>query len=146
MNICIPVKEDRGLSSEVYPHFGSAPVFLIVDTESGAARAIANRNAHHGHGMCQPLSSLAGERIDAIVVGGIGMGALAKLEAGGMQVFVSDSGSVGEAVSAWKSGALRLMTPAMACGHHGSRAAACGPRGHGDGRGRHGKGWQASRP
>ncbi len=34
MNICIPVNEDKGLQSPVCAHFGSAPAFMIVDTES----------------------------------------------------------------------------------------------------------------
>ena len=142
MNICIPVKEDKGLSSEVNPHFGSAPVFLIVDTESGGARAIPNRNAHHGHGRCQPLASLAGERIDAIVVGGIGMGALSKLQAAGLEVFLSDGGSVSDTISAWKSGALRPVTPAMACGRHGQGHGfgPDGPHGPGSGGGCRGQG------
>ena len=79
MNICIPVTEDNGTASPVSRHFGSAPLFLIVDTDSGACRAVPNRNQHHSHGMCMPLASLAGERIDGMVVGGIGMGALSKL-------------------------------------------------------------------
>jgi predicted Fe-Mo cluster-binding NifX family protein len=147
MNICIPVKEDKGLSSEVNPHFGSAPIFLIVDTESGAARVIPNRNEHHAHGMCQPLASLAGERIDAIVVGGIGMGALSKMQAAGLEVFLSDIASVNETISAWKSGTLRPMTPAMACGHHGQGpgSAAGGHHGPGAGGGCRGQGPQAYR-
>ena len=137
MNICIPVKEDKGLSSEVNPHFGSAPIFLIVDTESGAARGIPNLNMHHGHGMCQPLASLAGERLDAIVVGGIGMGALSKLQAAGLEVFLSDGGSVSDTIAAWKSGTLRPVTPAVACGRHGQGPgpATGGPLGQGAGGG-----------
>ena len=45
MQICIPVVEDKGLQSRVSAHFGSAPAFMIVDTESGACRAIANTDA-----------------------------------------------------------------------------------------------------
>ena len=74
MNICIPVNADEGLASPVCAHFGSAPFFMIIDTASGACRALPNGNQHHAHGMCQPLAALAGENLDAIVVGGIGMG------------------------------------------------------------------------
>jgi predicted Fe-Mo cluster-binding NifX family protein len=38
MNLCIPVNSDSALASEVCPHFGSAPCFLIVDTDSLACR------------------------------------------------------------------------------------------------------------
>ena len=65
MHICIPVLDDRGLDSQVSAHFGSAPGFMIVDTESGSCRLIGNGNQHHAHGMCQPLAALAGEPVTA---------------------------------------------------------------------------------
>ena len=121
MNICIPVTEDKGTASPVSRHFGSAPLFLIVDTDSGACRAIPNRNQHHGHGLCTPLASLAGERIEGMVVGGIGMGALSKLGAAGVEVFLSEHATVGETLAAFKAGTLKTMSPGMACAHHGHR-------------------------
>ena len=33
MKICFPVEKDEGIESQVYNHFGSAPVFIMVDTE-----------------------------------------------------------------------------------------------------------------
>jgi predicted Fe-Mo cluster-binding NifX family protein len=118
MNICIPIDKDQGLQSPVCAHFGSAPAFLIVDTESGTCRAIPNRNQHHGHGMCMPLQSLQGEAIDGMVVGGIGMGALNKLNAAGIQVFISRHPTVAETIDAFKAGTLEPMRPGMACAHH----------------------------
>jgi predicted Fe-Mo cluster-binding NifX family protein len=118
MNICIPVNEDQGFRSPVCAHFGSAPYFMIVDTESGACRAIPNSNQHHGHGMCMPLAALRGERIDGMAVGGIGAGALNKLMAAGIKVFLSERSTVEETVDAYKAGALRSVTPETACGHH----------------------------
>jgi predicted Fe-Mo cluster-binding NifX family protein len=119
MNICIPVEEDNGFESQVCAHFGSAPAFMIVDTESGDCRAIPNRNQHHGHGMCMPLASLQGQHIDGMVVGGIGMGALNKLNAADIGVYISEHSTVAETVAAFKAGALKLVQPHMACAHHG---------------------------
>ena len=119
MNICIPVEEDQGLQSRVCAHFGSAPAFMIVDTDSGGCRAIANQNQHHGHGMCMPLASLQGERIYGMVVGGIGMGALNKLNASNVQVYLSECATVAETVDAFKAGTLKPMQPGMACSSHG---------------------------
>jgi len=119
MNICIPVDEDQGLQSPVCAHFGSAPTFMMVDIDSGTCRAILNKNQHHGHGMCMPLASLQGERIDGIVVGGIGMGALNKLNAASVQVYISEHATVAETVAAFKAGTLKLMQPNMACAKHG---------------------------
>jgi len=134
MNVCIPVNEDRGINSQVCAHFGSAPLFLIVDTDSEGCRAIPNQNQHHGHGMCMPLASLHGERIDSMVVGGIGGGALSKLQAVGIRVYLSDLPTVEATLSAFKAGSLREVTPAEACGHHGSGLHGQGPHGAGSGR------------
>ena len=119
MNICIPVNEDQGLQSPICAHFGSAPAFMIVDTDSGSCRAIPNGNQHHGHGTCMPLQSLQGEYIDGMVVGGIGMGALNKLKAANVQIYISEFATVAEAIAAFKAGALKLMQPNMACAQHG---------------------------
>ncbi|TFG48536.1 MAG: diguanylate cyclase [Gemmatimonadales bacterium] len=140
MNICVPVTGDKGLESNVSAHFGSAPVFLIVDTESGAHRAISNRNLHHGHGMCQPLLSLGGEAVDGVVVGGIGRGALVKFQAANIRVYLSELPTVEATVAAFKTGSLREVMPADACGHHGH-----GSHDHGTG-GQHGSGCGSGDP
>jgi len=119
MNICIPVTRDNGIRSSVSLHFGSAPIFMVVDTESGSCRTVTNRNLHHDHGMCRPLAQLAGESVDAIVVGGIGMGALGKLTTANIRVYHSAHPTVEETVAAFKTGTLKEVTPAMACAHHG---------------------------
>lgn len=122
MNICIPVTADEGLQSPVCEHFGSAPYFMIVDTESGACRAVQNQNEHHGHGMCMPLASLQGESIHSMIVGGIGGGALNKLSAAGIQVYLSGQPSVEATLAAYMAGTLRLVTPETACGQHGGHS------------------------
>jgi predicted Fe-Mo cluster-binding NifX family protein len=119
MNICIPVEEDLGLKSPVCAHFGSAPLFLIVDTDSLGCRAVVNGNLHHGHGMCMPLASLQGEQLDGMVVGGIGMGALQKLTAAGIQVYLARHPTVEETIQALKAGQLELVQPGQACAQHG---------------------------
>ena len=118
MKLCIPVEADHGLESPVCAHFGSAPAFMIVDTTTEVCRAIPNRNAHHAHGMCLPVAALRGERVDGAVVGGIGMGALMKLNAADILVYRSEHATVGETVAAWKAGTLRLVQPSMACSGH----------------------------
>lgn len=119
MNICIPVDEAKGLHSQVCAHFGSAPAFLIVETASGSCRAIRNDNQHHAHGMCMPLATLAGEHVDAVVVGGIGVGALNRLAAASIRVYVSEHSTVADTITAFKAGTLQLMQPGLACAQHG---------------------------
>jgi predicted Fe-Mo cluster-binding NifX family protein len=119
MNLCVPVELANGLESLVCAHFGSAPAFMLVDPATGSCRAISNGNQHHGHGMCMPLQSLQGEQVDALVVGGIGMGALNKLNAANIQVYLAEHATVGEVVTAFKAGSLKPMQPGMACAGHG---------------------------
>jgi predicted Fe-Mo cluster-binding NifX family protein len=133
MNICLPVTEDRGLQSPVSGHFGSAPIFLIVNAEDGTSRAIANRNLHHEHGGCRPLATLAGENLAGLLVAGIGRGALAQLHAAGIRVYLADRPTVAEALDSWKAGTLRELGAADACAQgHGAHG-----RGHGGGHAGH---------
>ena len=118
MNICIPVDDDKGIESKVCAHFGSAPIFLIIDTETLSSKAVKNANQHHAHGMCQPLALLSGEALDAIVVGGIGLGALMKLRAANVAVYRADQPTVRGTIEALKSGGLPLVNPETACSHH----------------------------
>lgn len=119
MRICIPVEENNGLDSRVCAHFGSAPFFLIVDSETEDKEAIVNDGAHHAHGMCQPLALLEGKNIDGVVVGGIGRGALFKLQAGNVGVYLSEYSTVRETLDAHRAGSLRPVSPESACGGHG---------------------------
>lgn len=119
MKVCVPVSENNGLRSSVYSHFGSAPMFMLVDTDNGAVTPLENGNQHHAHGMCQPLAALAGHPVEVVLVGGIGRGALMKLEAGGIQVYLANEGTVEQAVQQLKAGLLRRVTVNDACGGHG---------------------------
>jgi len=118
MNLCIPVTDDKGLQSPVSGHFGSAPSFMIVDSDTGVCRTVSNGDAHHSHGACQPLASLTDEGVDAVVAGGIGAGTLNKLQAAGISVFLSVQPTVEAVVAAYKAGTLTLATPESACAHH----------------------------
>jgi predicted Fe-Mo cluster-binding NifX family protein len=132
MRICIPVEQDNGVDSRVCAHFGSAPYFLIVDSDTQACEPIVNNGAHHAHGMCQPLALLEGREIDGVVVGGIGRGALFRLQAANIGVFLSEYATVRETIDAHKAGTLRPVDPANACaGHgHGTDGGAQGPGCH----------------
>ena len=55
MKVCLPISKNLGLDSPVHGHFGSAPGFLAVDTETLAAEAILNANLNHVHGGCSPV-------------------------------------------------------------------------------------------
>ena len=62
MKICFPVAKDKGLDSPVFTHFGSAPMFLLVDAEQRSVAEVVNRDRNHQHGACRPLRALGGQQ------------------------------------------------------------------------------------
>ena len=119
MKIAIPVEEYRGIESQVYGHCGSAPVFALVDTETLSVEAIDNRDHAHVHGACSPMKALAGARPDAVIVGGIGTGALLGLKAAGIKVYRASGGTVADAVRQFKATALPEIEENGTCAGHG---------------------------
>ncbi|MFH1505243.1 MAG: NifB/NifX family molybdenum-iron cluster-binding protein [Candidatus Omnitrophota bacterium] len=118
MKICFPVKSDEGLDSKIYDHFGSAPIFIIFDTETKSIDAINNQNLGHTHGMCSPLKALDSKKIDAIVAGGIGAGAINKLNSIGIKVYRAFQGSIESNIESFKNNTMPEITAANACGGH----------------------------
>jgi len=118
MKVCIPVAEYRGLDSVVYGHFGSAPVFALADTETLAVEPLVNCDHDHIHGACSPIKALAGANPDAVVVGGIGVGALRGLHSLGIKVFRCVGGTVADAIRQLKAGELIEMDERAVCGGH----------------------------
>jgi len=118
VRICFPTIDLEGLESRVYGHFGSAPGFVIVDTETRAVEEIQNNDSHHAHGMCQPLKALGGRAVDAVAVGGIGMGALTKLQAQGIRVYRGTEGTVGENIDLMLNHKLPEFDAGQTCAGH----------------------------
>ncbi|MDI6799468.1 MAG: NifB/NifX family molybdenum-iron cluster-binding protein [Actinomycetota bacterium] len=118
MRICIPTKNDEGLASIVYGHFGSAPYFLVYDTETSKMEAINNSDQGHEHGRCKPLASFVNHPIDAVVTGGIGLRAMERLSQGGVKVYrmVSEP-TVLEVIEKYRQGLLEEIALDDACSH-----------------------------
>lgn len=118
MKICFPVSQNNGLESQVFDHFGSAPMFLLVDAKTSEIKQQINRDTGHAHGQCKPLKALDGQSVDAIVVGGIGRGALNGLNQAGLKVFQAQSGSIAANLAQIRAGELLELTPSDTCGGH----------------------------
>ncbi|OGT97634.1 MAG: diguanylate cyclase [Geobacteraceae bacterium GWC2_48_7] len=119
MKICFPVEVNQGLDSQVFGHFGSAPEFVLVDMVTSELTAINNSDQIHQHGACNPVAGLGGHQVDAIVVGGIGGGALHKLNLAGIRAFRANGGSISENIDMLKVGTLQEFLPGHTCGGHG---------------------------
>ena len=120
MKVCFAVEKNDGINSAVYGHFGSAPLFIVVDTNQKVATPVINKDVGHAHGACNPLRSIGGQPVDAVVVGGIGAGAVMKLNAAGVKVFRAVRESVRENLDLLEQKKLPELTVNDGCsGHQG---------------------------
>jgi predicted Fe-Mo cluster-binding NifX family protein len=118
MRVCFPVQKDEGLDSTVYNHFGSAPMFVVIDTDTGAKATINNLDQHHSHGACNPMKALDNQKVDAIVVGGIGAGALTGLNRMGISVHRSQASTIRDNMARFTAQTLPVLTLQGCCGGH----------------------------
>jgi predicted Fe-Mo cluster-binding NifX family protein len=118
MKLCFAVQKDEGVESLVYGHFGSAPAFVVVNTEDNAIFKIVNGDMNHVHGACSPMKAIGGADIDAVVVGGIGAGALNGLNARGIKVFKATEETIKENLALFHENRLPELTMLHTCGGH----------------------------
>ena len=119
MKVGFAVELNKGLESAVYGHFGSAPAFIIVDTDLKQVSAVDNTNAHHVHGACNPIMALGGNSIDAMVVGGIGAGAIVKLNSMGIKVYRAGAPTVNRNIALLGENQLQEISMNDSCQQHG---------------------------
>ncbi len=120
MKVGFAVQADEGIESRVFNHFGSAPLFIVVDAATAEITTVDNKDLNHVHGACNPIKALDGQRVDAMVVGGIGAGALSKLNAMGIKVYGSAAATVKENLSLLNANKLQELFAMNACrGHEG---------------------------
>ena len=123
MKIGFAVQFNEGMESIVYDHFGSAPAFIIVDTEQNQVLGLDNKNMHHEHGACNPIMALNGNQIDAMIVGGIGGGALMKLNAMGIKVYGAGATTVKENIALLADHRLQELSMDNSCKAHQGQCA-----------------------
>lgn len=118
MKVGFAVQSDQGMESRVYDHFGSAPAFIIVDTERNDSIQVSNRDREHVHGACNPVVALNGHSVHAVVVGGIGAGAIQKLNAMGVKVYFAQAPTVKENLELLIQNKLDEISARNACRAH----------------------------
>jgi ArsR family transcriptional regulator len=118
MKVAFAVQSDQGMKSRVYDHFGSAPLFVIVDSVSQDISTVNNKDLNHVHGACNPIKALDGRSVDAMVVGGIGAGALIKLNGMGIKVFAAGAPTIKENILLFNENKLAELSVNNACHAH----------------------------
>jgi predicted Fe-Mo cluster-binding NifX family protein len=125
------------LDAQMDPRFGRAQYLLIVDTDSLEFEAIENPNVAAGAGAgIQTSQMIANKGAQAVLTGNCGPNAYQTLAAAGVQVYVGLSGTVREAVEAFKRGEVASVEGPSVAGHFGVGGGGGGTgRGMGMGRG-----------
>lgn len=90
--IAVPSNGQGGLDSTRAGHFGHCDVFTFIDVEEGHIKQVSTlRNQEHVQGGCMvPVNLLAENRVNALIVGGIGMRPLMGFRQVGIDVFHDD--------------------------------------------------------
>jgi predicted Fe-Mo cluster-binding NifX family protein len=121
MKVGFAVEVNEGLESNVYGHFGSAPAFIIFDTDLQQVLAVDNTNAHHARGACNPVMALGGNSVDAMVVGGIGPGAIMRMNELGISVYRALAATAGENMTLLLEKRLPLISLNESCQQYGGQ-------------------------
>ena len=130
MKVCVPVSENKGMESVPFGHFGSAPEFIICDLDSKEIKSINNVDLGHEHGKSQPLKALKGLEVDAIIVCGIGAGAIMKLNAMGTKVYRGVNDTIEANLKLLQENKLQELSKDDACSHNHSDGGCAHGHGH----------------
>ena len=132
MRIAVPYE-----NGEIFQHFGHTEQFKLYDVEDGriVSEQIVPTNGS-GHGALAGFLKAA--QADALICGGIGMGAQSALAEAGIRLCGGVSGSADAAAQALAEGRL-VYDPNARCGHHGHHGEGheCGHHGEGHECGHH---------
>ena len=90
--IAVPSNGQGGLGGTRAGHFGHCDVFTLVDVEEGEIKDISIlQNQEHVQGGCMvPVNILSDNKVNALIVGGIGMRPLMGFKQVGIEVYHDD--------------------------------------------------------
>lgn len=120
VRLAIPSVWPGGLDADRSGHFGRCDCFTVVELEGDKPGPVTVvENVSHAEGGClRPVDLLAGHKVDAIVVGGIGFRPLQGFRTMGIEVYVGAGEKVRQAVEDFVRGRLPVMTNEEVCGGH----------------------------
>ena len=111
--------QGKDLESAVDPRFGRAQYFLLIDSESEAFTVHENSqnlNAPQGAGI-QAGSTVIELGAEALITGNVGPKAFSVLQSGKVAMYIGATGTVKEALQAFKAGTLQCTDSANVEGH-----------------------------
>ncbi len=120
--IAIPSNNEGGLNGQRSGHFGHCDVFTLIDVKDGQiinVEILANQE--HAQGGCLvPVQLLEAQKVNALVVGGIGMRPLLGFNQAGIDVYYDATHpTIKPVVDALIAGNLQIMEARQSCGGGG---------------------------
>ena len=111
-------------NGEIFQHFGHSEQFKLYDAENGriTGEQVVNTNGS-GHGALAGFLQAA--KVDALICGGIGMGAQMALADAGIKLYAGVQGAADAAAKALAEGNLEY-DPNARCDHHEHHDGDCG--------------------
>jgi len=123
------------LDSQIDPRFGRCAHFVIVNTDDMSFEAFDNEGMALGGGAgIQSSQFVASKGAGAIITGNIGPNAVQTLSATGVEIFMGQTGSVGEAVERYRRGEIKPEGSPNVTDHYGMGGGTSG-KGRGMGKG-----------
>ena len=123
--IAIPSTNNGGLDGQRSGHFGHCDVFTLVDVKEGKIQEVSTiPNQEHVQGGCMvPVNILAEHKVNALIVGGIGMRPLMGFKQAGIDVYHDATRyEIRPVVEDLIAGKLPIISEDQVCGGgHGER-------------------------
>jgi len=120
--IAVPSVADGGLEGQRSGHFGHCDVFTLIDVEDGEVKNVTTvANQDHVQGGCMvPVNFLAGHKVNALIVGGIGMRPLMGFRQVGIDVYHDELRiEIRPVVEDLIAGKLSIISDNQVCGGGG---------------------------
>lgn len=117
--IAVPSEEKGGINGVRSGHFGHCNVFTLIDVENGQIINTSTiQNKEHAQGGCMvPVNLLEKHKVDALIVGGIGMRPLMGFRHAGIDVYYEGQRpEIESVVKDLIEGKLNLIENNQVCG------------------------------
>lgn len=119
IRIAVPSDGQGGMDGNRAGHFGHCDVFTLVDVEDGVIKDVSIlQNKEHVQGGCMvPVQLLAENKVQQLIVGGIGMRPLMGFKQVGIDVFYDgERKDIRPVVEDMIHGKLQMIDDSQVCG------------------------------
>ncbi len=120
--------DGKDLDASIDLRFGRCAFFIVVETEDMTFEVFDNENIALGGGAgIQSAQFIAAKGVQAIITGNCGPNAVKTLNAAGIKIILSQSGTVREAVEKYRKGLLDTTSEANVADHYGTSGGSSNP-------------------